>query len=395
MEHLIGDLIGEAVAYETSIPELKTEFGKYTLLDSPETMMIPDSFKAMIAEIGDTKPMFVTVAVPIGLSRSLGPDPNVDTPHRRWPEHVMDTLAESIRQSPLPGHRGHQQDLNVVADPAVLWVAAGKGETLTGEKAILARGYVYDANNNRHFIKTGSFNSVSPLAMSRVKPEMEDDKPVMLVEQANWLSLDFVRKNTEGIRGAAIVTMEGADMKLTPEQVKLISELSKTDLEQYNPVLVAELGKSSTSNTRDDTALKGMTDRVQELTRENATLMVENATLTGIAQILGCESKDLPGKIAELQALKASATQIAMAGEIAKIGSTALRNVVEKRLKDVKFSSTEEAVAAVVSEVAAANEYIASMSGGFGAVNATGNTGGSGGSGVLNAAGQAFVGGNS
>ena len=398
-KELFSELIGERVALDLAIPEMKSQIGEYTITGDPKDLQIPEKFTKMIAEIGDTKPMFLTVAVPIGKSRVLtsSSNPAEDRAHRLWPEHVMDTLVERIKESGLPGYRGHATDLDNVPDTTIMWVSATKGQKVTGEKAVLARGYVYDVNNNRYFLKTGAFNTVSPMAMSRVTPEVaEDGEPVMLVEQANWLSLDFVRPNTEGIRGAAVVSMEGAKtgMTLTPEMRKIITELALKDLQELNPALVSEIAKSAapTSNAPDNTLVTSLTGRIQELVQENATLAIENSYLSQVATILGCKTGEVPSRITELKTLQANAANIAKETAIAKLGNNPLRDVVAKRLKDTQFGSVQEAEEAVTKEVATAKEYIAAMGGQFnlGGINSTVTIGGSGTS-VLSGYGQQLV----
>jgi hypothetical protein len=385
-----------------ALPELQTSVGEYQILGNPTTLMVPEKFRQTIAESGDSKPMFITVAVPIGKSRILSADANKDRASRMWPEHVMDTLVDRINESALPGYRGHaakDEDLNKLPNAAVLWISAAKGQKVTGEKAVLARGYVYDVDNNRHFLRTGAFNSVSPMAMSLQRPEVVDNEPVMMVEQANWLSLDFVRKNTEGIRGATVVSMEGAAVNmLTPEQKKLIAELGLTDLQQLNPALVSEIAKSaSTSNNSggNDALVEKLTSRVQELTRENANYLVENTQLTQVAAVLGCKPEEVASHIGEIKAGSQALSRLAAENAISKLGESALRDVVAKRLKDVQFGSPQEAEEAVAREVATAKEYVAALGGNLGGINTSGgSTGGGSRSGVLNQRGQQLVGRN-
>ena len=344
--------------------------------------------------------MFVTVAVPVGKSRFLSSnsDPAKDKPNRLWTEPVMQTLVAKIRETGLPGYRGHAVDLDRVPDTAVQWISATMGEKPTGEKAVLARGYVHNVNNNREFLRAGAFNTVSPMAMSRTRPEVDEDGvPVTTVEQANWLSLDFVRPNTEGIRGAAVVSMEGAKttMTLTPEQRKLIAELGLTDLQEFNPKLVSEIAKTSTSQShaQDNEQVTNLLNRVQELTKETVNLMIKSSYLDQVAGVLGCKTEEITGKLTELKAMQANSAKLACESAISKLGNNPLREVVAKRLKDKSFGSAQEAEEAVASEVATAKEYIALAGGHLGGVNSTGNTGGAG-SGVLSAFGQHLVGGN-
>jgi len=399
MEGLTG-IFGEQVALDFETAFVQQKVGDYTILGNPADLQVPEKFKAVIRELGDDKPMFVTVAVPIGRSRVLtsNNNPAEDKPHRLWPESVMDTLVARIRESGLPGYRGHYPELESVPDTSTLWVAATKGEKPTGERAVLARGYVFNVSNNRQYIKAGAFNTVSPMAMSRVRPEVDQGDPVMLVEQANWLSLDWVRPNTEGIRGAEVISTEGAKsgMLLTPEQRKLITELGLSTLEELNPLLVAEIAKSASTtpnNTKDNEIIVSLTNRVQELTREVATLAVEKSVLEQVATTIGCKPTELVGKITELKALQMSAAQIACEAAIAKLGNSPFRDVVAKRLKDKQFGSPKEAEEAVAAEVATAKEYVAVLGNqlDLGGVKASGNSGGTG-TGVLSAYGNTLAG---
>jgi hypothetical protein len=185
-------------------------------------------------------------------------------------------------------------------------------------------------------------------------------------------------------------------MLLTPEQRKLITELGLSTLEELNPLLVAEIAKSASTtpnNTKDNEIIVSLTNRVQELTREVATLAVEKSVLEQVATTIGCKPTELVGKITELKALQMSAAQIACEAAIAKLGNSPFRDVVAKRLKDKQFGSPKEAEEAVAAEVATAKEYVAVLGNqlDLGGVKASGNSGGTG-TGVLSAYGNTLAG---
>ena len=394
-------LLGSRLTVESALPSAATQIGEYTLLGDPKELLIPESFNKVIAEMGDTAPMFVTAAVPIRASRLLSSDsnPDHDIINRIWPEDVMDTLIDRIRESGLPGYRGHYEDLDNVPDSATLWLAATKGEKSTGERAVIVRGYVYDTQNIRQSIKTGALSTVSPMAMTSSRPEIDDmtQQPGMLVERANWLSLDWVRPNTEGIRGAHVLSTERSDtgMNLTPEQRKLIAELNLDQLKEFNPKLVSEVAKSSASdNPKTTEALEKLVERVQTLTTENATLAIEASMLAQVATILGCKTTEVATKLADLTTMQRDSIKLAFESAVTKIPEGPTRDFIKKRLESKQFSSSKEAEDAVTSEVAAFKEYAAAMGlqAGLGSIRTEQKVVGTG-TGALSKAGVSLIGG--
>jgi len=335
--------IGEAAMQDT--------IGNFKLSGPVENLKIPEAF-AKSVESFDKNPMYITLGIKSGFSR-LGIEANrnaPDTPHRYWPPESIQGLISQVNEGGLPGYRGHT-DLTTLPNVAVNWVAASEATHIqTGEAGGLFRGYVYDVDNNRPEIRTGVINSGSVVAMIEVKPKVIEKQRCSSVEQSNFLSIDLVRKGTEGMRETKIVATEGANMpkELAAEIVALLGGMDASTLKMYNPKLAAELsGNADKLSVADNNLL----DRVQELTLRSANLMAGDATASEAAKLMGCEVTGLLEEIRKLLTLRKTAVEMAINDEISKITSKSLQELCKKRLVAQEIATVEEVKPAVESVI--------------------------------------------
>jgi len=353
----------EQLSVEEAIPATlqSNEIGDWRLLDPPERLDIPQSFVDTVQEMGDDKPMFATYVVPMGFSRKLGVSEAAETDekHRYWSEATIDRLIEKIRQEQLPGNKGHASEstMQELPDPATLWVSAAKAEhAASGLKAAVIRGYVYDDGNNRMYVKTGAFRNVSPMAMVEQAPEVIEEHAVWHVTKSNPLSVDFVRQGTEGLRGAAQLSSEGAGM-LTPEQLKLLAGLTLADLSEYRKDLVAEVAATK-SDTKPDATL---ITEIGEVTKQATANLYDATVARETAKKLGCEVADLPRLATEFQSLNQSTISTAFEAALVGIENEKVREVVRTQLKDATFESPDDVKTAVESAMTFAKSVLVAL----------------------------------
>lgn len=352
--------------------------GDYTLLEGPETLKIPPSFAKKVSEMGDASPYYTTFAVPAGFSRFLGSNESAseDTPHRYWPESALDVLSNRIRnENGIPGHRGHARTddhMKELPNPAVLWVSSAKAQDSKGNKALIVRGYVYDVDNNRQYLKTGAFNTVSPSAIVDLKPvviDQESARTVNYVEKSNPLSLDFVRKFTEGLRGAAKLSSEGASMELSAELMKAVASMEIADLEKVNPKLANELRSQNTANKDVATAVSEMSTRFTNQVLETTKYMQGNAIAEEIAKRVGCEMSELPNHFKDFENLRQSQVALAIETALTGIKDDKLKKAIKDDLISRKISDPEQAKLQAESAISMLKIVAASRGEEFGSIS--------------------------
>lgn len=234
-----------------------------------ENLKVPEKF-AKSVESFDKNPMYITLGVKSGFSKlGIEADRNAadkQPVHRYWPPEVIKGLINQVNEGGLIEVIVGILNWCSLRHAAINWIVATEATHIpTGEMGGLFRGCVYDVENNRPEIRTGVINSGSIAAMIEVKPKTIENKRCSSVEHANFLSIDLVRKGTEGMRETKIIATEGANMpkELAAEIVALLGTMDASTLKQYNPKLAAELsGNADKLSVADNNLL----DRVQELT---------------------------------------------------------------------------------------------------------------------------------
>lgn len=335
------------IGTEEACPVLDSEscfFKTYELQEDAKYLNIPDDFKEKIKDIGDESPMYVTFAMPFGFSRMLSANKEETIKHRYWPSNTRDSFATKIREEGLIGYRGHPGFFNEdgFAEPVVQWVSAVKAKRIVdGVESLLVRGYMYDVGNTRNLAKTNVLRSASVRALVKEKPETIENESVLLVEEANPLSFDFVPPGTEGIVGTNQLCFGGESaMEFTAEQAKFVSSLTETDLKEYNPKLVSVLGKETGE------ADAKLLERLQEQTNKALDFAVGYETAKKLAEVLNCDLNELISKITDLKQLAGERAKFALEAAIKELPEN-IRFFATKELKDKTFNSVKEAQEAV------------------------------------------------
>jgi hypothetical protein len=173
MATLTGE-ITEQVEFEGLIAEM----GAYDTSTRPD-LKIPEDFLTTV-RTNDDDPMFVTVEVEAGWSRSK----------RHWkPEHLRQ-VVEKVNKERMAGNLGHPL-LDKAAHeggfpiPQVAWAVA----TMEGNKAVF-KGYVLKTAQARELLKLGLIDGVSIFGDSRMKP-VQGGYEVLTFDPE---TIDFARK---------------------------------------------------------------------------------------------------------------------------------------------------------------------------------------------------------
>lgn len=229
--------------------------GEMGSLDSlTDDIAVPADFLEKV-KASDDDPMFVTVEVESGMSRSK----------RNWkPEHVT-AVVNKINKDRMSGNLGHPlidkaAYESAFPEPQVVWVAAKSREA--GGKVIgKFKGYVLKSAKAREYLTMGLIDGVSWFGNTKMRPIAGGGYDIVSFEPE---TLDFARKGRSGMTSRVLalageMESEGGFIleprevaALTPAEIKehaplvhkAIQDEAKTDLETQvgeQATLVAEL----------------------------------------------------------------------------------------------------------------------------------------------------------
>lgn len=224
---------------EKSITEGQRIFGKYQLLQG-ENLDIPEDFLGTTKEFGDDNPMYVVVPVMSGYSQYT----LEGKPHRRWRKEVVYNIANQIKEHRVPAYPGHAGIFNMseLPDIPAIWLTGAKAKnTETGDYGILVKGYVYPHGSYRMLIKTGAIQNASVFGFGDVESYYDEEIETDIddvKDNFKLVSLDFVRKRTEGMPETSVisVTKETFDGGFDVEDVNTKENdiMSEVDLKELS-----------------------------------------------------------------------------------------------------------------------------------------------------------------
>ena len=198
-------------------------------LDSlTDEMPIPADFLEKV-KASDDDPLFVTVEVESGMSRSKN----------LWkPEHVK-AVVDKVNKDRMAGNLGHpliDKDAyeREFPEPQVVWIAAKTREA--GDKLIgKFKGYVLKSAKARDYLRLGLIDGVSWFGNSTLKPLKNGGYEVLKFEPE---TLDFARKGRSGMTSrvvslAAEMKTEGG-FTLEPREV---AALTPAEVKEHGPLV--------------------------------------------------------------------------------------------------------------------------------------------------------------
>ena len=300
MSTLTGE-INEMVVWEGTIAEM----GPLDTSTRPD-LKIPADFLDTIRQ-GDDDPLFVTVEVEAGWSRSK----------RNWkPEHLR-KVVEKVNKDRMAGNLGHplldkaayERDFPL---PQVAWAAA----TMEGNKAVF-KGYVLKRAEARELLKLGLIDGVSIFGDSRMKP-VQGGYEVISFEPE---TIDFARKGRSGMKSRVVsLTGEHAPGRGDNVDAKDIAAISEDELRTHAPLLVREIERK---------AVEPVETKVGEQTALVAELQPEVDLLGEIKKLLKLKDGENP-----VEKLAAFIEDVEEAGrdEIKSF----INGLVEKRVKSTR-----------------------------------------------------------
>lgn len=225
MTLLTGE-IEEAVVWEGTIAEM----GPLDTSTRPNLTIPPDFMEVITAN--DDDPMFVTVEVEAGWSRSK----------RNWkPEHLR-KVVDKVKKDRMAGNLGHplldhKSYESSFPLPQVAWCSA----TMEGNKAVF-KGYVLKKAEARELLKLGLIDGVSIFGDSKMRP-VQGGYDVISFEPE---TIDFARKGRSGMT-SRVVSLTGEQAPGRGENVdaKDITAISEDELRTHAPLLVREIERKA------------------------------------------------------------------------------------------------------------------------------------------------------
>jgi hypothetical protein len=184
-----ADEITEHVIWEGRISEMWT--------DTPTShldLTIPADFMDKV-KASDEKPLFVTVEVEAGISKSK----------RKWkPEHLQQVI-DKVNNGRMAGNLGHpllkqEEYESAFPEPQVVW-AAGK---MVSANTAAFKGYVLKSAKARGYLELGLIDGVSIFGDSRMKPTRDGYEVISFDPE----TIDFARKGRSGMK-SRIVALTG------------------------------------------------------------------------------------------------------------------------------------------------------------------------------------------
>jgi hypothetical protein len=293
--------ITELVEVEGRIAEM----GTYDTSTRPG-LKIPDDFLSTVTS-GDDDPMFVTVEVESGWSRSK----------RNWkPEHLRATV-DKVNRERMAGNLGHplldkQAHEGGFPIPQVAWAVA----TMEGNKAVF-KGYVLKKAEARELLRLGLIDGVSIFGDARMKP-VQGGYEVLTFDPE---TIDFARKGRSGMKSRIVsLTGEQATERGNTVDAKDIAALSEDGIRTHAPLLVREIERK---------AVEPVEQKVGEQVALVASLQPEVDVLVEIKKLLKLQDGENP--------VDKLATFIEQVEEAGKSEIKAFVNtLVEKKVKSTR-----------------------------------------------------------
>lgn len=228
---------------------------------------------------GDSDPKFPVVWVDEGKS-SNGIFYDAD---------ILMQVAEQVNRNQPVGYLGHMhregKELdNLLPDPQTVWLGATVVESpdLPGKKRIYIKGYNLPGAKVRDWLKRKAVNSVSWTGDGVVTPVREGGYKV---KELVLESIDWSRKNRQGMRsGVLVAEMEGGS-EVTAEE---IAKLQLAELEAHNPGLIKSIKEQATSEAtqeKDTAVAQAVQAKEAELTQAHENAIKENADISMMQRI--------------------------------------------------------------------------------------------------------------
>jgi hypothetical protein len=262
----ISNEIHEEIVWEGTIAEM----GAYDTTTRPG-LRIPADFLNTVQE-NDDDPMFVTVEVSAGWSRSK----------RNWkPEHLK-KVVDKVNKDRMAGCLGHplldsKEHERGFPMPQVAWAVA----TMEGDKATF-KGYVLKKAEARELLKLGLIDGVSIFGDSKMRP-VQGGYEVISFEPE---TIDFARKGRSGMTSRVVsLTGEQAIERGGTVDAKDIAALSEDEIRTHAPLLVREIERK---------AVEPVEAKVGEMTTSIAALQPEVDVLGEIKKLLKLEDGENP-----------------------------------------------------------------------------------------------------
>jgi hypothetical protein len=263
---LLNDEIEEVSVWEGTIAEM----GPLDTSTHPN-LTIPADFMETITK-SDDDPMFVTVEVEAGWSRSK----------RNWkPEHLR-KVVEKVNKERMAGNLGHPLLDKAAYEsafplPQVAWCSA----TMEGNKGVF-KGYVLKRAEARDLLKLGLIDGVSIFGDTRMKP-VQGGYEVITFEPE---TIDFARKGRSGMKSRVVsLTGEHAPGRGENVEPKDIAAISVDELRTHAPLLVREIERQ---------AVEPVEAKVGEQTALVADLQPQVDLLTEIKNLLKLQDGENP-----------------------------------------------------------------------------------------------------
>lgn len=317
------------------LPALIEESG-WKLVGDASNLNAPEWFQNRLRVMGDTDPMFASILLKEGYPRYLSASDNPindesDSVHF-WPiEVIRDIIPQLAAKQGIPGYFGHFEDMRVLPPTAAVYFSAVEVQNpQTQERGVILNSYIPNNPDVRGAIRLGMVNNslvaVADFELGNVKDQLK-----MVALRANYLSVDFVRKGVEAIRGTGVLAYNGAtNMELTQETIALLNSQNPEELIQKVPILKAKFDLLSSASKTGD------------LSSDN--LVAANTALSTIATMLGC-SVDKIGD--SLKDVLSKAIVGFLSAEINAIVDEDVKLQVAKASEGLTFNSVEEVKAHV------------------------------------------------
>lgn len=286
---------------------------------SPDVPIAQDRVEAIKAQ--DDDPMFVTVEIEEGMSRS----------NRLWEPQVLQSIAQQVNEKLPVAYQGHikeEDDPFSFPDPKTAWLGARAIKKPDGKVVLRIKGYMLDPEMKR-LVKLGAVDGVSVRGDAVLEPLRGGGAKV---GEFDLESIDWARKGRSGMKSKVVsVTsemLEGGN----PVEPKDIAALKEAELREHNPLLVESI---------ENKAAEPLQTKVTEQTAAIDAAKPEHDLLVSIREKLGLdEDADV------LENLSAIVDRVDGAVR------TEVRNFIKEKVADkVKSESGQKLVLRMIGEM--------------------------------------------
>lgn len=291
--------INELAVWEGTIAEM----GPYDTTTKHD-LQVPSEFLERVRK-SDSDPMFVTVEIEAGISKSK----------RIWKSSHLQQVVDKVNKERMSGNLGHplldqKKWESEFPEPQVVWTTA----KMVGTNTAAFKGYILKSAKAREYLEMGLIDGVSVFGDSGMRPTPNGYEIVRFDPE----TIDFARKGRSGMTSRIVsLTGEQETSRGGAVEPKDVAALSPDEIKNHAPLVYKAI---------QDEAVTPLNTKIGEMETAVGTLQPQVDILGEIKKLLKLQDGDNP-----VEKITSLITQIEEAGSAEVKAFVA--SLVEKKVK--------------------------------------------------------------